>query len=103
MSPGEKRFTDYWGIARKNWNWGKKFKKTALHLVLPLVVLVDFINFFIIGDLSYGFISLEHLWRLGLNSIVFSILIGFVYNLIVWNTNEMRYWSIMKREERKNP
>lgn len=100
MTPREKKFIDYWSVARKNWNWGKNFKKTVLQLVLPLVLLVDVINFFIVGDVSYGFISLKHFWRLGLNFVILSVLIGFTYNLVIWNTNEMRYWSIMKRNKK---
>lgn len=97
MTPREKKFVDYWSVARKSWNWGKRFKKTVLHFVLPLVLLVDMINFFIVGDVSYGFISLTHFWRLGLTFVILAVLIGFTYNLITWNANEMRYWSIMKK------
>ena len=94
MTSGEKKFFKQWSIDRKKWRWGEKFKRTALYFVLPLVLLIDVINFFIIGDAKYAYLSFEHVWTVITNFVTFSIVIGFAYNLFTWNINEMRYWKI---------
>ncbi|HEY0669586.1 MAG TPA: hypothetical protein VGD22_15495 [Sphingobacteriaceae bacterium] len=99
MTNRDKRFFKHWGIARKKWKWGENFKRTALYFVLPLILLIDTINFFIIGDAKYAYISFEHMWNMITNFATFSVIIGFVYNLFIWNINEMRYWEIARRSK----
>lgn len=99
MTNGEKRFFKQWGIARKKWKWGENFKRTALYFVLPLVLLIDTVNFFIIGDANYAYLSLPHIWDMIINFVTFSIVIGFIYNLFRWNINEMRYWEISRKNK----
>ncbi|HXH99010.1 MAG TPA: hypothetical protein VNI52_01990 [Sphingobacteriaceae bacterium] len=102
MTGGEKRFFDSWGIARKKWKWGENFKRTALYFVLPFVLLIDTINFFIIGDAKYAYMSFGHLWDLITNFIGFSLFIGFTYNLFTWNINEMRYWELVRKSKKED-
>lgn len=99
MTEREKRFFKYWGAARKKWMWGESFKRTALYFVLPFVFLIDTINFFIIGDADYAYLSLRHIWDVITNFATFSILIGFTYNFFTWNINEMKYWEIVRKSK----
>ena len=90
---------EYWKKERKSWNWGKVFKKGVLQFAWPVIILIDLVNFFIIGDLNYAFISFDHLFYLIKKLLVFGALLGFAYGFFDWNGNERRY----KRLTRQRP
>jgi len=96
MTSSEEKFIAYWEEKRKTWSWPENFKKGALYIAWPVVVLIDLINFFIIGDISYAFISLPHLFYLLFNLLWAGVLTGFAYGLYNWNINEIRYTRLMR-------
>jgi hypothetical protein len=97
MTEREKKFLEHWDSERKNWKWGENFRRTSLYFVLPIVILIDTINFFIIGDANYAYISFIHLWDLITDFFILSLTIGFLFNFFRWNINETRYWRIVRK------
>lgn len=97
MSPQEKAFTDYWSVKRKRWKWNIHTKKTFVNIVLPLVISINLVNYFIIGDTAYNFFSFTHLYILIKNTVLFSVLLILGSGIVEWNFNESRYWRIMRK------
>lgn len=97
MTSSEKKFIETWGLKRKSWSWASSFKKGALFIAWPLLLLTDLINFFIIGDIRFAFISYSHLWYLGFNLIWTGIAGGFIYGFYDWNSNEYKYHKLLKK------
>jgi len=103
MTSSEKEFIEYWETERKTWSWAKKFKKGALYIAWPIVIMIDLINFFIIGDISYAFISLSHLFYLLFNLLWAGVLAGFAYGFYSWNVNEIKYSRLIRKRNNENP
>jgi len=101
MTPSEEKFVNHWAQERKKWNWGRNFINVVLYIAIPFVVLTDLVNFFIIGDVRYAFISLKHFTNVFINFFIISLLSGFGYGIVHWNTNEIRYWNILKKYKQK--
>ncbi len=101
ISQGEKAFIEKWSITRKTWSWGQNFKKTFLYIALPLIFMIDVFNFLAIGDISYAYISFQHFFQLVLNILLYGVLLTFIYNLLYWNRNEVRYKFIMRKHSQK--
>jgi len=101
MTPKEKLFVDYWTEKRKNWSWKKHSSKTFLTIVLPLAVLIDFVNFFIIGDTEYTFFTFSHLFTILFNTFLLSVVIILGSGFTNWNYNEGKYWSILRKNANK--
>ena len=101
MKPSEENFVDYWSTARKKWNWKEKFMTAVQYFAIPFTILIHLTNFFIIGDLAYHFISFKHLLEFVINLFIISLISGFGFGFYHWNSHEMRYWRIMKREQSK--
>ncbi|WP_026898646.1 hypothetical protein [Daejeonella oryzae] len=97
MTTAEQNFVRYWSVARKKWSWGQKFMIAVKNFAIPFVVLVHLTNFFIIGDLTYAFISFKHLLEFCINLIVVSLISGFAYGFYHWNSNERQYWKFIKK------
>ena len=98
MTDAEKEYVEYWKKHRSEWNWGKTFKSGALYYGVPVVLLIDFINYFIIGGSKHAYISFSHFWRLSLNLILIAGLTGFVYGVLSWNMKERKYWKIVRKD-----
>ena len=99
MRPSDRKFVEYWQTARKDWNWGKTFKNGVLYFALPIVILIDLVNFFIIGDVNYAFLSFNHFYHLLKNFLPTALFIGFAYGLYDWNSKEQKYWRILKKHK----
>lgn len=101
MTPQEQEFVAYWSEKRKLWSWRKHSIKTFLNIVLPVAVLIDFVNYFVIGDTEYDFISFLHFFIFLRNLIGLSILIIMGSGIIDWGYNEKRYWGILRKNKNK--
>ena len=101
MTPQEKEFAIYWAEHRKKWSWKTHTIKTFTKIVLPIVALIDLVNYFIIGDTDYSFFSFMHLFILLRNLIVLSILIIMATGILDWGYNENKYWSILRKNKNK--
>ncbi|WP_293300841.1 hypothetical protein [Pedobacter sp. UBA4863] len=101
MTPQEKQFVNYWSEKRKQWRWKKHSYRTFITVVLPIAILIDLVNYFIIGDTTYDFFSFGHFFVFLLNLIVLSILIILGSGLINWNYNESKYWNILRKSTNK--
>ncbi|MEO8794907.1 MAG: hypothetical protein ABI390_05535 [Daejeonella sp.] len=102
MSPSEEKFVKYWRIARKKWSWKDNFLAAVKNFAIPFVILVHLTNFFVIGDIAYAFISFKHLIAFIINITVVSAISGFAYGLYDWNTNERKYWKIIRKYRTEN-
>lgn len=102
MTSSEKKFIAYWEEKRKTWSWGKNFRKGALYIAWPIVIMIDLINFFIIGDINYAFISLSHVFYLLFDLLWTGVLAGFAYGLYNWNVNEIKYGRLIKKRNNEN-
>ena len=76
-------------------------KKMFLNVVLPLAILIDLVNYFIIGDTAYAFFTFTHLFSVALNILVLAILIILGTGFASWNYNESKYWGILRKNNRK--
>lgn len=97
----EEEFIKSWSLKRKNWSWADTFKKGALLIAWPLVILTDMINFFIIGDIRFDFISFSHVWHLGFNLIWTGIFGGVIYGFYDWYSKEYKYHKLVKKLNKK--
>ncbi|WP_423146314.1 hypothetical protein [Rubrolithibacter danxiaensis] len=98
MTSSEKEFITYWSKARREWNWGKTFAVGVLYISLPVIILYDLVNFFIIGDVVYPYFSFTHFFNLLFKFIWTGIPGGFIYGLYNWNSREVRYKKLLKKE-----
>lgn len=101
MTPQEKKFLDYWAEKRKKWSWKKHSYQTFITVALPIALLIDLVNYFIIGDTHYAFFTFTHLFIFLLNLFVFSIFIILGSGFANWNYNEMKYWKIVRKNKNK--
>lgn len=101
MTQKEKQFIDYWTEKRKKWSWKRHTYRTFVTIVLPIAILIDLVNYFIIGDTEYTFFTFGHLFTYLLNTVLLAIVIILVSGLMDWNYNEGRYWSILRRNTNK--
>jgi len=101
MTPQEKKFVDYWTEKRKKWSWKRHTYQTFMTIVLPLAILIDLVNYFIIGDTEYTFFTFTHFFIFLLNLIILSILIILGSGFVNWNYNEGKYWSILRKNTNK--
>ena len=101
MNAQEEKFISYWSEKRKQWNWRTHAKKVFSNVVLPLAILIDLVNFFIIGDTEYAFFTFTHLFSILLNLLVLSVLIILGSGFANWNYNEGKYWGILRKNSNK--
>lgn len=101
MTPQEKQFVDYWTEKRKKWSWKKHTYQTFITIVLPIAILIDLVNYFIIGDTEYTFFTFTHLFTFLLNLLILSVLIIMGSGFTNWNYNEGKYWSILRKNANK--
>lgn len=101
MTPKEKEFVDYWTEKRKKWSWRKHSYHTFITVALPLSILIDLVNYFIIGDTEYDFFTFSHLGTFIFNLIIISVVIILGSGFANWNYNEGRYWSILRKNTNK--
>ena len=97
MTPQEEAFVNYWKEKRKEWKWSKHLKITFFRIVLPIVVLIDLVNYFIIGDTEYSFFSFTHFLRVLVNTIFLGVIIIMSTGIVEWNYNESKYWGILRK------
>lgn len=97
MTPQEETFVNYWAAKRKTWKWSTHLQKTFFKIVLPIVVLIDLVNYFIIGDTEYSFFSFTHLFRIIVNIIFLGVVIIMSTGIVEWNYNESKYWGILRK------
>ena len=97
MTPTEEAFVNYWAAKRKEWKWSKHLKKTFFKIVIPLVILIDLVNYFIIGDTEYDFFSFTHFFNVLTNTIFLGVIIIMATGIIEWNYNENKYWAILRK------
>ena len=98
MTQAEKEFVEYWKKRRTQWNWAKTFKTGALYYGVPIVLLIDLMNYFVIAGSKYAFISFRHLFELGFNLIWIGALSGFFYGFFGWNSKEGKYRRIIRKD-----
>ena len=98
MNAEEENYVNYWSLARKKWSWSKKFMTAVQNFAVPFVILIHLTNFFIIGDVSYAFLSFRHLLQFLINLLFASIFSGFAYGFYHWNINERKYRKILKKD-----
>ncbi len=101
MTPQEQMFVDYWSEKRKKWSWKKHTYTTFKNIVLPVVILIDLVNFFVIGDTEYDFFSFMHLFILLRNLFLIGVLVILGSGIVDWGYNENRYWSILRKYKNK--
>lgn len=101
MTKQEEVFLQEWDIKRRKWKWGKVFLNGVIYIALPLVIIIDFVNFFIVGDVAFGFFSLFHLWELIQTFLIFSLIIGTVYGAYAWYSNELKFQSLKRQESKE--
>ena len=101
MTPQEKNFIAYWTEKRKKWSWKKHTYQTFMTVVLPLSLLIDLVNYFIIGDTQYSFFTFAHFFTFLLNLIILSVIIILGSGFVNWNYNEGKYWNILRRNSNK--
>lgn len=101
MTPKEKQFVDYWAEKRKKWSWKEHSTKTFINIVLPIAVLIDGVNYFIIGDTEYNFFTFTHLFTFLLHIFLLSVVIILGSGFTNWNYNEGKYWSILRKNTNK--
>lgn len=98
MTQKERQFIDFWTEKRKTWSWKKHTYQTFLFAALPIAILIDLVNYFIIGDTSYSFFSFAHLFNFLLNLLGLSAMLILGSGFIDWNYNEGKYWRILRKE-----
>ncbi len=101
MTPKEKEFVDYWNEKRKKWSWKKHSYQTFVTAALPIAILIDTVNYFIIGDTAYDFFTFSHLLNFLLNLVILSVLVILGSGFANWNYNEGKYWSILRKNSNK--
>jgi hypothetical protein len=101
MNAQEEKFVNYWTERRKIWSWKTHSKKMFLNVVLPLAILIDLVNYFIIGDTAYTFFTFTHFFSVALNIIVLAVLIILGTGFASWNYNEGKYWGILRKNNKK--
>lgn len=101
MTQEEKQFVAYWTEKRKNWSWKRHSYRTFVTTALPISVLIDLVNYFIIGDTAYTFFTFEHLFTFLLNTFLLAIVLILGSGLMDWNYNEGKYWSILRKHTNK--
>ncbi|WP_026902599.1 hypothetical protein [Pedobacter glucosidilyticus] len=102
MDAEELAFLESWEIRRRKWRWGRVFFNTILYIAVPVVLTIDFINFFIIADTNFGFFSLEHLWEFLKTLLVFSLIIGSSFGVFYWYSNELKFQRLTRKQEKEN-
>jgi hypothetical protein len=101
MQPQEQKFVAYWSKERKKWNWKRHTSTTFMRIVLPATIVIDLVNYFIIGDTEYSFLSFTHLFFVLRNLILLSVLVILGSGLFHWNYNENKYWTILRKYTNK--
>lgn len=101
MTPQEQAFVNYWSEKRKKWSWRKYSYTIFITIVIPFTLLVDLVNFFIIGDTTYSFLSFSHLFVFLSNLVILSVVIIMGSGIINWNFNENKYWHILRKNADK--
>lgn len=99
MEAEELDFLKIWEAKRKRWKWGKVFVNTILYFALPIVVTIDFVNFFIIADTSFGFFSFAHLWQFIQTLLIFSLIMGSGFGIFYWYSNEIKFQRLLRKQE----
>lgn len=102
MDAEELDFLQNWEVKRKKWSWGKFFFNTVLYVAVPIVLTIDFINFFIIADTNFSFFSWEHLWEFIKTLLVFSLFIGSSFGVFYWYSNELKFQRLTQKQEKEN-
>lgn len=102
MSPQEEDFINFWAKERKDWSWLKHAKKIFSRYALPLALLIDITNFFIIGDTEYYFFSISHLMIFVRNLVMLSVFMIMTSGLLYWNINENRFWNLKRKYNKKS-
>lgn len=97
MSPQEQDFINYWSKMRKDWSWMRHGIKTFWRVALPITLLIDSMNYFIIGDINFDYFSLDHIFVLLKYLILFSIFTILVSGIWFWNYHESKYWRIQRK------
>jgi len=101
MTESEIEFIKAWEIRRKKWKWSRVLFKISLFLALPLVVLIDLVNFFIVGDVLYPFFSFSHLLQIIQNLIIFSLILGIGFGAFTWYSNEIKFQKLKNKEAKE--
>lgn len=99
MSEEEDLFLKEWEVKRRNWRWGKFIRKTTSNITFPIILITDLMNFFVIGDVKFGFFSFSHLWEIIKLLILFSLLITLPYGLFYWYSNELKFQKLSRKSE----
>ena len=97
MTIGEQEFIKYWTKMRKDWSWMKHGIRTFWRLAAPLTLLIDSMNYFIIGDTEYDYFSLAHFFVFSKNLILFSVFTILISGIWFWNYHENKYWHIKRK------
>ena len=101
MTSQEQEFIAYWSEKRKKWSWRKHTISTFINIVIPVVALIDLVNYFIIGDTEYVFFSFMHLFTLLRNLLFIAIAIILGSGIVDWGYNERKYWRILRENKNK--
>ncbi|MFN0291728.1 hypothetical protein [Pedobacter helvus] len=98
MTQKEKQFVDYWTEKRKTWSWKKHTYQTFFSVALPISILIDLVNYFVIGDTTYTFFSFAHLFTYLLNFLTLAVALILGAGFVNWNYNEGKYWRILRKQ-----
>lgn len=98
MTNRQQQFVDFWSEKRKTWSWKKHTYQTFLYVALPIAILIDLVNYFIIGDTTYLFFSFAHLFNFLLNLFMLAVVLVLATGFINWNYNEGKYWRILRKQ-----
>lgn len=99
MSEEEDNFITNWKRKRNDWKWSKFLKNTTYYITFPIVLIIDFVNFFIVADVSFSFFSFSHIWELIKMLILFSLIITIPYGLFYWYSNELKFQKLNRKKE----
>jgi hypothetical protein len=97
MLPHEQEFINFWDKKRKKWSWTTHARKTFKRFAIPLAILIDLMNFFVIGDTTYYFFSITHIYYFVVNLMLISLFSIMISGIFYWNMNEYRYWKIKRK------
>lgn len=88
MTFQEQQFVTYWSEKRKLWSWKKHSYKTFLNTALPIAILIDLVNYFVIGDTEYSFLSFLHIFIFFRNLVGVAVIVILGSGIIDWSYNE---------------